>query len=220
MELIDLKANVRTETGNGPARVLRRKGCVPAIVYGPDIPPMMLSIAAKDLENAMKHGASGHLLFNLDFEQGDKPPFKVMIKELQTHPLSGEFLHVDFYEFNVDRKIRVNVPVVFNGNPVGVEAGGVMQIVRRELEVLCLPMEIPETIEIDVSGLDIGDSIHVEEIPLEGDVEIPTDVNFTVVTVLLPKIEEEEEVEEEELEEGMEDAEGEDGEAAEPEENV
>jgi len=217
LELIELKANTRTKTGKGPARVLRCEGSMPAILYGPDTTPVLLSISTKDLENALKQGASGHLLFNLDTQKGDNSSYKVMIKELQTHPVSREFLHVDFYEINMDRKIRVNVPVVVTGKSVGVEMGGLLQIVRRELEVLCLPMEIPEPIEIDITDLDIGDSIHVKEIPLEGNIEMPTDVNFTVLTILSPT--KEEEVEEEELEEGMEEMEGE-GEADESEDEA
>jgi large subunit ribosomal protein L25 len=140
-----------------------------------------------------------------------------MVKELQSHPLSGELIHVDFYEFKEDEKIRVSVPVVITGKSAGVEVGGLLQIVRRELEVLCLPMEMPESIEIDVTNLEIGDSVHVDDISAEKGVEILADVNFTVVTVTSPKMVEE--PEEEELEEGMaEEAEGEqEGEAPEDE---
>ena len=102
------------------------------------------------------------------------------------------------------RKIRVNIPVVTKGKAHGVEMGGVLQVIRRELEVLCLPGEIPEAIEVDITDMNIGDSLHVKEIPLEGDIEIPTDVNYTVVTLLSPKVEkvdiEEEEGEVEEVE--------------------
>jgi large subunit ribosomal protein L25 len=132
-----------------------------------------------------------------------------MIKELQAHPVSGRFLHIDFYEIDLARKIRVGVPVIATGQSIGVELGGLLQIVRRELEVLCLPTQIPESIKVDVTNLDVGDSIHVEEIQVEGDVEIPADVNFTVVTILAPKVEAEPEEEEEELEEEAEAAEGE-----------
>jgi len=95
--------------------------------------------------------------------------------------------------------------VVVKGKSRGVEEGGILQIIRRELEILCLPAEIPETIEIDITDLDIGDSIHVKEIPFEGDIEIQADVNFTVITIVSPKAEVEEEVEEE-AEEGAEEA--------------
>jgi large subunit ribosomal protein L25 len=142
-----------------------------------------------------------------------------MIKELQTHPVSGKFLHVDFYEIDMSRKIRVKVPVVVKGKAKGVELGGFLQIIRRDVDVLCLPSQIPPSIEVDVTDLDIGDSFHVREIQPEGDVEIPADVDYTIITVLSPKIEAEvveeepEAVAEEEAEEAG--AEGKTPEAAE-----
>jgi large subunit ribosomal protein L25 len=139
-----------------------------------------------------------------------------MIKEHQVHPVSGDLIHSDFYEVDMKRQIKVMVPVVTTGKSAGVEEGGMLNIVRRELEVFCLPGDIPESIEIDISGMTIGDSVHLEDVPLGENVEVATDVNYTVVTVLSPKVEEEEvaEEEEEELEEGEE---GEEGEAAEAE---
>ena len=134
-----------------------------------------------------------------------------MVKELQTHPVSGNFIHIDFYEIDMKRQINVMVPIITNGLSVGVEKGGLLNIVRREVELLCLPGDIPEAIEIDITDLDIGDSIHIEDIPLGENVEVSADFNFTVVTVLSPTVEEEEEVVEEEegeLEAG-EEAEGE-----------
>jgi large subunit ribosomal protein L25 len=136
-----------------------------------------------------------------------------MIKELQTHPVSRNFLHIDFYEIDMNRKIRVNVPVTTTGIAPGVELGGLLQIIRRELEVLCLPSEVPESIEIDISSLGMGESIHLSEISLKGNVEFPEDLNFTVVTILSPKVVEEEveeveEGEEEDTEEETAEAEG------------
>ena len=207
MEFIELKANVRTTTGNGPARVLRRAGKVPAVLYGPKTDPVLLSVDFIDVEQALKKSTVGQVFVNLVIQNGNITTRHAMIKELQVHPVSRNYLHVDFYEIAMDRKIRVRVPVVTKGKPRGVELGGMLQVVRRDLEVLCLPQEVPEAIEVDVTELDIGDSIHVEKIPLEGDVEIPAEVNFTVVTILSPKVEalpEEEEEEVEEVEEGEE----------------
>ena len=201
MEQIELKANVRKNTGKGPARVLRRDGRMPAVLYGPDQVPMLLSINVKELETISKNYNLSQVPLNLVIEDGKSVTKKVMIKELQTHPVSLNYLHADLYEIEMDRKIKVNVPVVAKGKAKGVELGGVLQIVRRELEVLCLPAEIPETIEIDITDLDIGDSVHIDEIPLEGEIEIPATLNFTVLTVLTPKVEVEEVEEEEELEE-------------------
>jgi large subunit ribosomal protein L25 len=211
LEQIELKATVRKNTGKGPARVLRRDGRMPAVLYGPDQVSMLLSINVKELEKISKNHNLSQVPLNLVIEDGKPVTKKVMVKELQTHPVSMNYLHVDLYEIAMDRKIKVNVPVVTTGKSKGVELGGVLQIVRRELEVLCLPAEIPESFEIDITDLDIGDSIHVDEIPLEGEIEIPTAMNFTVLTILSPKVEaveveEEEEVEEEAEVEGEEEA--------------
>ncbi|MBW2410552.1 MAG: 50S ribosomal protein L25/general stress protein Ctc [Deltaproteobacteria bacterium] len=213
MEQHELKAKVRKTIGNGPARALRREGKVPAVLYGPKTEPILLSVEVRDIEQLLKTGNVGQILLNLIIQNGQETTRPAMIKELQAHPVSGQFLHVDFYEIDLTRKIRVGVPVVATGKSVGVEVGGLLQIVRHELEVLCLPTQIPESIEVDVTNLEIGDSIHVEEIELEGDVEIPADVNFTIITCLAPKVEAEPEVEEEELEEEAEEAEGEEAEA-------
>ena len=205
MDNIELQAKTRKETGNGPARVLRREGQIPAILYGPDTEPCKLSIGARDLENILKKGSIGRAIFNLKIDDGQaaKP---AMIKELQTHPVSRDILHIDFYAVDMARKVKVNIPIVTTGDCVGVELGGMLQIIRRELEVYCLPNAIPAEITIDITDLDVGNSVHVEDIALEGDVEIPHDVNFTILTVLAPKKAEEEEggEEDEELAEGEE----------------
>ncbi len=213
MEQLELKAKVRKTIGNGPARALRREGKIPAVLYGPKTESILLSVKVRDIEQLLKAGNVGQVLLNLIIQNGQETTRPAMIKELQAHPVSGLFLHIDFYEIDLARKIRVGVPVVATGKSVGVEVGGLLQIVRHELEVLCLPTQIPESIEVDVTNLEIGDSIHIEEIELEGDVEIPADVNFTVITCLAPKVEVEPEEEEEELEEEAEEVEGEEAEA-------
>ncbi len=159
-----------------------------------------MSVNTGDFEEVLKKGTVSQVLLNLVIQNGKAYSKSVIIKELQQHPVSQAFLHIDFYEVDMKRKVKVNVPVVATGKSKGVELGGVVQIIRHELEVLCLPGDIPEEIVIDVTDLDMGDSVHVEEIPLEGDAEIQAEVNFTVLTILSPKVEEE--VIEEEVEEG------------------
>ncbi len=212
MELIELKTNIRTTLGNGPARRLRQAGQIPAVLYGPKTESVLLSVNKNDFDMVLKQGRSGQIILNLVVQNNDETYTRpAMIKELQVHPVSRKFLHIDFYEIDMDRKITAGIPVVTTGTSVGVERGGVLQIIRRELEVQCLPFEVPESIEIDVTDLDMGDSVHLEDISLDGEVEFLGESNLTVVTVLTPKIEEEpEEEEEEEAEE--EDAEKEDGE--------
>ena len=220
MEKIELQATVRKSVGNGPARVLRRAGQIPAVLYGRKIESVLLSVNTKDLEQILKKGSFGQFILNLVIQNGKKMTKPAIIKELQTHPVSGSLIHIDFYEVDMKRQIKVMVPVVTTGKAAGIEEGGLLNIVRRELEVFCLPGDIPEAIEIDISELGIGDSIHLEDVPLGENVEVAADVNYTVVTVLSPKVEEEVvEEEEEELEGEEEGAEGEAAEAeAEPEE--
>ena len=217
MEQIDLKAQVRKATGKGYSRTLRRERRIPAVLYGPQTDSMLLSIDFKEFDTIVKKANIGSVLLNLQIQNGETSNRPAMIKELQTHPVTGAFLHVDFYEIDMQRKIKVNVPVMTRGKAAGVEEGGLLQIVRRELEVLCLPIAIPDAITVDVSELDIGDSIHVEEIALVGDIEILEDADSTVVTVLAPTVEEI--PVEEELLEGEEAAlaEGAEGEAPEEE---
>jgi large subunit ribosomal protein L25 len=199
--------------------VLRREGKIPAVLYGPKTEPISLSVEIQDLEQITKKSNIARAILNLVIQNGKELIKPAMIKELQMHPVSGKFLHVDFYEIDMSRKIRVKVPVVVKGKAKGVELGGFLQIIRRDVDVLCLPSQIPTAIEVDVTDLDIGDSFHVNQIQFEGDIEIPSDVNYTIITVLSPKVEAEvveeepEEVAEEEGEEAA--AEGKAPEAAE-----
>jgi large subunit ribosomal protein L25 len=204
LDLIEVKANIRTTRGNSPARALRRSGKIPAVLYGPETAPLALSVDSAELETALKKNLGRQPLFTLSVDDDSAGDRTVMIKELQSHPVSRTLIHADFYEVDMKRKIKVMVPVTTTGKSVGVEMGGMLQIIRRELEVLCLPMAIPESIEIDITELDISDSVHVEDIDLEGDVEIPHEQNFTLVTILSATKAEEEEGEDEDAEEGAE----------------
>ena len=203
MELIELKTNIRTTTGNGPARRLRQKGQIPAVLYGPGTESVLLSVNISDIDMVLKKGRIGQALLNLVIPDNGETSIKtVMVKELQIQPVSRNFLHIDFYEVAMDRKIMVNVPVTTTGKAKGVELGGILQIIRRELEVQCFPLDVPKSIELDITDLDIGDSIHVGDISLQSGIEFLGEENFTVVTIVTPKIEEEEEPVEEEAEEG------------------
>lgn len=205
MKQLELTATLRSDVGNGPARQLRMQGKMPAVLYGPKTEPVLLAVDIKELETALKEGSLAQSIFNLSVDGAKKKASAVMIRELQRHPVSGNFLHADFYEIDMKEKIAVMVPIVTVGKSKGVEMGGLLQVIRREIEVLCLPTEIPESFEIDITDLEIGDSVHVDEITTDETVEIPYDVNFTLLTVVSPKIEEEPEEEEEaEIEEGEE----------------
>ncbi len=190
LELLKIKAKLRESAGNGPARVLRRMGEIPAVIYGPGKDTNLLSITIKDLEDILKKAKVGQAILNIEIQNGALHTRTAMIKELQIHPVSRELLHVDFYEISMDRKIKVKIPVVTKGIAKGIDFGGMLQIIKREIEILCLPVGIPESIEIDITDLNIGDSIHVNDLVLPQGVEIPDDVNYTIVTVLTTKSEE------------------------------
>lgn len=185
---------------------MRREGRIPAVLYGSKTEAVSLSVDVKELQQLFRTGGSGYQLIDLVLGEG-QPKKQVMIKELQKDPLNASFLHADFYEVAMDRKIAVDVPVTITGKSQGVEQGGILQIVRRELEVLCFPNKVPESFEIDITELDVGDSVHIDEIVLGEGVESTAEGNFTVLTVVAPSKIEEPEVEEEVLE-------GEEGEAA------
>jgi len=222
LEFIELKAEERNQFGKGPSRALRREGKVPAVFYGRDTAPIHLSLDANTLGKVIRSGGYSQIL-KVVVQDGAQTVKTAMFKEVQSHPVSLDFIHADLYEISMDRKITVNVPVhtlVAEGEECkGVEEGGTLQIIRRELEISCLPGQIPEAIEIDITQLGIGEAIHIEEINLPEGVEVDTDVNFTVVSVAAPMREElpEEEAEAEALE-GEEEGEGEEGEERETEE--
>ncbi len=212
MELLELTANVRKTTGKGTGRSLRREGRIPGILYGPKTEPIMLSLNTRELEKVIKDNGSVYTPMNLTIINGDSIKKSAMIKELQLHPVTGTYVHVDFYEISLDKKIQVQVAVEITGKAPGVEEGGALQIIRRELDVMCLPLDIPDSIVVDVSGLGIGDSIHLGELPVSEGVELLGDGGLTVIAVSSPMA-----TAVSEREEGEEEAEGEEGAASEEE---
>lgn len=213
MEFIKLEADSRKETGKGPARTVRRAGRIPAVLYGPKTDPFNLTVEANALEQAIKKCKGSQIFLQLEVDGEGGSVHRVMVKELQRHPVSMNPLHADFYEIPMDRKMQFKVPVVTTGKCRGEEDGGILQIIRHELDIVCLPDKIPENIELDVTDLGIGDSIHVKDIPVEEGVEILADVDFTVATVSSPVAEKAAE-EAEEGEGEIEGQAGEEGEAA------
>ncbi len=190
MERLVLTAQVREETGKGVARKLRAKGLVPAILYGPRTQPIPLSVSRKELSKALRTEAGGNVLIDLEIKDGDLPSRKVvMLKEVQYDYLGKEILHTDFYEVAMDVMITVEVPIHLVGRPEGAKLGGILDQIRRVVEIQCLPGDIPNSIEVDVSSLKIGDSIHISDIKFEKG-KILTDPGETIATVLAPIVEE------------------------------
>ena len=189
MKQVELSATARDTRGNGPARRLRQAGQVPAVLYGPGAETKQIAVRVRDLEHAVQKGNIRRTIFSLTLQNGGSATTLAVIKELQMHPVTGQFLHVDFYEIDMNRKLRVMVPLIPRGKSKGEEFGGMLQIIEREIEVFCLPREIPESLDLDVSELGMGAALHVKDIALPPGVELPPGENYTVVTVVSPKAE-------------------------------
>lgn len=196
MKQQDLTVTVRESSGKGVARQLRMAGKVPAVFYGSETESISLEVATKTLQDILKVPGGKSNFFNLVFEGGKVGNKLAIIKDLQIDPVSDKLIHADFFELSMDKKMTATVPISLTGKAKGVELGGTLQPIRRELEVSCLPKDLPEVIEIDVTDLDVGDSIHIDEVKLPTGVEAPHDVNFTVAVLMAPKGAAEEEAEE------------------------
>lgn len=188
---VKLKANLRNEKGKGGAKRLRTQHQIPAIYYGRKIEAIPLTVDLKDFKAAMDTEAGSNVLINLEIDSelaGEllKGKQTAIVKDIQRHPIRGDILHVDFQRVIMTEEIQATIPVVLVGESVGVKAGGVLQHPFREVNVKCLPKNIPEHFEIDVTNLEIGDNIHVSDLPpLEG-VEILDDLEEILVSVTPP----------------------------------
>ena len=182
MAIAELAVETRTENGKGYARRLRRTGKIPAVRYGKQCPVSMYVVDCKVMERFLSEGGSSSLVA-LDVDgAGQNDELLSIVKDIQRDPVTGRLTHADFYGVRYGEPILVEVPLVFEGKSVGVAEGGLLQPVRRSLEIKCLPRKIPENIVVDVASLGIGDAIHVNDLEVEG-VEFAASVNFTIVTV-------------------------------------
>jgi large subunit ribosomal protein L25 len=187
MEQVQLEAFIRNQSGKGPARTMRRGGNVPAVFYGPGTQPMLLYIRRLDLEKVFKKQAGENIFFQLQIKDGEQELSKTaMLKELQRDPVSRAYLHTDFYEISMSKELDVEVGIRVVGKSPGVEKGGILQEVSRALEIHCLPVDIPAFIEVDVSSLEIGDAIHVQDLQLAPGIKVLTDPQVTIVNVVPP----------------------------------
>ncbi len=198
MAVYELNAEMRKESGKGVARRLRAIDKVPAVIYGLGRPSRHLTVEKKDVEKYLRD-VSGTTLLLLRVDGGKEEAYAI-IKDYQFDPIRDTVIHIDFLEVDLAKKTFVEVSLSFTGKPKGVEMGGTLEILKRDVEVECLPSQIPDTIEVDVSSLDIGDVLHLEDISLPEDVVATEDVRLPLAAVKM--IEEEvEEVPEEEVEE-------------------
>ena len=189
MEQRQLEVILRTSRGKEAARRIRREGKIPAVLYGRKIQTFHLAVKPKELKQILTSGARENTLIGLKVSGpgSDKVGSPVvMLKDLQVHPLDRSYLHADFYAVAMDEKIEVDIPIRLIGKAEGVKLGGIQQLAMREIRVRCLPTEIPEFLDVDVSALKIGDSLHVRDLAPPEKFDFVTDRNFTVASVVPP----------------------------------
>lgn len=184
-----LNVALREGIGKGGARALRREGLVPGVVYGKGLTACGVAVDPKALERAIATESGWNTLITLQGE-GAFAGKVVILKDIQRHPLRRVPIHYDFQVVDLNQNVHVMVPVHTIGKALGEKLGGQLQIIRHELEVVCLPGNIPTSIDIDVAALNIGDVVHIEDVALPAGVDVPHDVNFTVITVTGHKAEE------------------------------
>jgi len=176
-----IKAETRKEVGKNAAGRLRRQGLVPAILYGGKTASQPLTLKKKDILEILKSQTGENTIFRVTIDSQEKD---VMLKDIQINPVTDELTHVDLIEISMDKPVRVAVPVELVGEPVGVKVeGGVADFLLRELEVECLPREIPEAIKIDISNLHIHQSIKVQNLDLPAGVKVYADPNAAIVVI-------------------------------------
>jgi len=216
----DMAASLRQEFGKGATRQLRRSGYVPAILYGGKMEPISLALEAKTLTRDLLKFHGHNVVLSLDIE-GDKSKNKhyVLIKDIQTDPVTDSVLHVDFLEIELDKEIIMEVPILYTGTAKGVDMGGILNIMAHTVKVKGLPLDILDEITVDVTELEVTSAgITCGDLTIPSNVTLEEELDRVCVSVVAPQAEVEEEVEEEEEGEGEEGAEAESGEASESEE--
>jgi large subunit ribosomal protein L25 len=185
MEEIQLNAQMRSAGGKLNSRRLRRSGDIPCILYGVESEAVPLAVKKRELE---KLSSIRHSIIVLNYEGRQQ---QSIIKEIQYHPVKGDIIHLDFQRILAGQEIKIAVPIKFTGVAPGAKVGGIFQELRSELEITCLPSDIPNHIEVDISAMEIGDAIHVSDLKL-GNLKIEADPSTTICSVSAPKKAEEE----------------------------
>jgi large subunit ribosomal protein L25 len=183
METNILKAVLREESGKGPARRLRQRGFIPAVFYGPKAGSIPISIESADFLKIMKDGDENKFIKLIIEDRGQQIEKLSMIKDFQIEPIDRNMLHADFYEISMDHKLTIEVPIHFKGQPIGVTEGGELLHVKREVKISCLPGDLPEFIEIDISNLKIGDTIKIQDINVGKDITVLDQGDTAIVIV-------------------------------------
>lgn len=204
MKQVEIAAELRTDSGKGIAGQMRRSGSIPCVVYGKGIDALSLTIGEKDARELLSSSSSGGLIALNVKKDTETVRWPVLIKEVQRHPVRTDVVHIDFHKIALDEEITVEVPIVIVGEDNREQDEGIVQLLLRDLEVQCLPTDIPERIEVDVSKLSIGDTIKVEELSVDEGITVVTLGDEAVVSVVLPTIEFDEDEDEEDEDKGVE----------------
>ena len=185
MERTNISVALRTEIGKGAVRQLRAQGLIPAVLYGRGKETLVLSVEKSAIIPHLAKGAYHTHLFDLNVAGKPKgaAPITVMIKEIQRNPISGKLLNIDFHAISLTEKVQAHVPVTFIGEPPGVKQGGILEKLHAEILVSCLPTAIPDHLEVDVSGMTIGDSVHARDLALAEGVELLTSPDEVIVVL-------------------------------------
>ena len=188
---VKLKVEPRTNVGRSAVRKLKARGVIPAIIYGGKDKPQPLQVSARDINAMMSHASGENVLVELEVA-GEKSNRTALVQEVQHSPVSGDILHIDFHAISMDETIQAEVPLEPTGIPNGVKNfGGLLEQSLRMLTIECLPRDLPDRITVDVSQLNIGDSIHVRQIQLPSGVTSRVPPDLTAFSVLAPTVEEE-----------------------------
>ncbi len=190
MSSYTLPADLRLSTGKGAARRLRQKGKIPAILYGSNTDPIMLEVDSVLLDRLIRQGAGESSLIDINVQSETKESVHtVILKELQVDPIKQFFRHADFHEISMDREITLEIALELINTPAGVDNGGILETIRRSLMVSCLPGNLVDRIQVDVSGMDIGDTLHVKDVALPPGLTVQDDGDLAVATIAAPAAE-------------------------------
>jgi len=190
---IKLSARPRSEAGRNAVNKVRARGAVPAVIYGAKDAPANLEVSQKDIEGILAHAVGENILVDLEINDGGKTTNRLsLIQEVQHHPVRGEVIHVDFHAVSATEEIEADVVIQPEGEAIGVKTyGGLLQQSIRSLGIKCLPQNLPEIITVDISALNIGESLHVKDIKLPDGVTAAVDGDLTVFLVSEPTVAEE-----------------------------
>jgi large subunit ribosomal protein L25 len=198
MEKTTLRVRSREAIGTRAARRVRRSGDIPGVLYGGGEESLPIAINERELRTLISEGLTENTLINLLIDDEKKSDRVILIRDVQRDPVRGDFTHIDMVHIDLEQEIEVEVPILLIGTPEGVKMGGILEQRLHDLEISCLPGDIPESFEIDVSELMIGDAVHVSDLET-GRFEVITEQERTIASVAAPRILEEEEEEEEEV---------------------